>query len=50
MLQNLSANAHFSNIARGVIDIRDILYALTLQFFALTATVLVLEAKKYPAV
>lgn len=50
MLQNLSANAHFSNIARGVVDIRDILYALTLQFFALTATGLVLEAKKYPVV
>lgn len=48
MLQNLSANAHFSNIARGVVDIRDIFYALTLQFFALTATQLVLDAKKYP--
>ena len=48
ILQNLSANAHFSNVARGVIDIRDILYAVTLQFFALTATGLILEAKKYP--
>ncbi len=48
ILQNLSANAHFSNIARGVVDIRDILYAFTLQFFALTATGLILEAKKYP--
>ena len=48
ILQNLSANAHFSNVARGVIDIRDILYAITLQFFALTATGLILEAKKYP--
>lgn len=48
MLQNLSANAHFSNIARGVVDIRDILYALTLQFFALTATGLILETRKYP--
>ena len=48
ILQNLSANAHFSNVARGVIDIRDILYAVTLQFFALTATGLILETKKYP--
>ena len=48
MLQNLSANAHFSNIARGVVDIRDIFYALSLQFFALTAAHLVLDAKKYP--
>ncbi|MBQ1925047.1 MAG: ABC transporter permease subunit [Proteobacteria bacterium] len=48
ILQNLSVNAHFSNIARGVVDIRDILYALTLQFFAITATILKLESKKYP--
>ncbi|MBO5754320.1 MAG: ABC transporter permease subunit [Proteobacteria bacterium] len=48
ILQNISANVHFSNIARGVVDIRDILYAITLQFFALTATVLVIESRKYP--
>ncbi|MBQ9395862.1 MAG: ABC transporter permease subunit [Proteobacteria bacterium] len=50
ILQNFSVNAHFSNIARGVIDIRDIIYAVSLQFLALTATHLVLDIKKYPKV
>lgn len=48
ILQNLSAGAHFSNIARGVVDIRDILYAVSIQFFALSAAILQLESKKYP--
>lgn len=49
ILQNLSANVHFSNIARGVVDIRDILYALSIQFFALSGAVLRLEYQKYPS-
>ena len=48
VLGTLSADVHFSNIARGVVDIRDILYAVTIQFFALSAAVLQLESGKYP--
>jgi len=47
-LQNLSASYHFANIAKGVLDAKSILYTLSLQFFALTATILVIEAKRYP--
>ena len=50
VLQSLSASAHFSNAARGILDIRDLIYALTLQAIALTATGLVIEAKKYPKI
>lgn len=48
VLGTLSADVHFSNIARGVVDVRDILYAVTIQFFALSAAVLQLESGKYP--
>ena len=48
VLGTLSADVHFSNIERGVVDIRDILYAVTIQFFALSAAVLQLESGKYP--
>ncbi len=48
LLQYASANMHFSNIARGVVDIRDILYAATIQIFALAAAVLRIESQKYP--
>lgn len=48
VLQYASANAHFSNIARGVVDIRDILYAATIQIFALSTAVLRIESQKYP--
>ena len=47
-LQSVSANVHFSNIARGVVDIRDIIYALSIQTFMLFATDISIEAKKYP--
>ena len=50
ILQNISASQHFSNIARGVVDIRDILYVLALQCFALTATIFSLESRRYPKV
>ena len=48
VLGTLSADVHFSNIARGVVDIRDILYAVTIQFLALSAAVLQRESGKYP--
>lgn len=48
LLQELSASYHFSNIARGVIDIRDILYTLSLQCLALCGAVFMLEARRYP--
>ncbi len=44
--QYLSANHHFQNIAKGVIDLRDILYFVSLAFIALYATYLVIEEKK----
>ena len=49
ILQYISANAHFANIARGVVDIRDILYALTIQIFALATAVIQIESQKYPS-
>ncbi len=45
-LQYLSANYHFQNIAKGVLDLRDIIYFLSLSFVALYATNLVIEEKK----
>ena len=48
ILQNISANQHFSNIARGVVDMRDLIYAITLQCFALTATGFMMESQRYP--
>ena len=48
LLQNISASQHFSNIARGVVDIRDIIYVITLQGFALTGTGLTIESQRYP--
>ena len=48
LLQNLSASYHFSNIARGVMDIRDILYTLSLQCIAVCGAVFTLEARRYP--
>ncbi|MFW6124414.1 MAG: ABC transporter permease subunit [Acidobacteriota bacterium] len=44
--QYLSANHHFQNIAKGVIDLRDIIYFISLAFIALYATSLVIEEKK----
>ncbi|MBT8341243.1 MAG: ABC transporter permease subunit [Desulfatitalea sp.] len=41
----LSANAHFSNIAKGIIDSRDLVYFLSIAFIGLYATHLVMEEK-----
>jgi ABC-2 type transport system permease protein len=44
--QFLGADYHFRNIARGVLDSRDLIYFLSLSFLALFGTYLVLEQKK----
>lgn len=44
--QYFSANFHFQNIAKGVIDLRDILYFLTVSFIALYGTSLIMQEKK----
>jgi ABC-2 type transport system permease protein len=41
----LGADAHFENIAKGVLDSRDILYFLSLTFIGLYATSLAMEEK-----
>jgi len=43
----LSVNYHFSNISRGVIDSRDVIYYLSLIFFFLFLAVRALESRKW---
>jgi ABC-2 type transport system permease protein len=43
----LSVDYHFSNIARGVIDSRDVIYYLSLVFFFLFLAVRALESRKW---
>ena len=45
-VQFFSANYHFQNIARGVVDSRNILYFLTISFVALYGTNLIMQEKK----
>jgi ABC-2 type transport system permease protein len=42
----LSTVIHFENIAKGIVDTRDILYFLSLMFMGLYATHLVMLEKK----
>jgi ABC-2 type transport system permease protein len=42
----LSASIHFDNIARGIVDSRDVLYFLSIVFIGLYATHLVMQEKK----
>jgi gliding motility-associated transport system permease protein len=42
----LGANNHFENVAKGIVDSRDILYFISVVFIALFATSLVMEEKK----
>ncbi len=42
----LSSSTHFENIAKGVVDSRDILYFLSIMFISLYATHLVMQEKK----
>jgi len=44
--QYFSANFHFQNIAKGLLDSRDILYFLTISFVALYGTGLIMQEKK----
>jgi ABC-2 type transport system permease protein len=41
----ISADAHFKNIAKGIVDSRDIVYFLSIIFMGLYATHLVMEEK-----
>jgi ABC-2 type transport system permease protein len=47
ILQFLSTEYHFSNISRGVIDSRNLIYFLSVIFFFLTLSVRVLEIRKW---
>jgi len=47
VLEYLSVNYHFSNISRGVIDSRDLIYYLSLIFFFLFLAVRVLSSRKW---
>ena len=42
----LSAAIHFDNVAKGIVDTRDILYFLSIMFIGLYATHLVMHEKK----
>ncbi len=47
LLELLSTDYHFGNLARGVIDSRDIIYYLSMMFFFLFLTSQVLESRKW---
>ena len=42
----LGAGSHFQNVARGIIDTRDIVYFLSLVFLGLYAAHLAMQEKK----
>ena len=46
IFQYLSANFHFQNISKGVLDSRDLLYFVVLSFIALYSTNLIMQEKK----
>lgn len=46
VLGNLGAALHFQNIAKGIIDSRDILYFFSIIFISLYGTYLAIQAKK----
>lgn len=45
-IASLSFLTHFDNIARGVIDLRDVIYFVSVMAFWLYATVVIIEMKK----
>jgi ABC-2 type transport system permease protein len=47
LLEYLSIDYHFNNIARGVIDSRDLIYYFSLMFLFLFLTVQTLESRKW---
>jgi ABC-2 type transport system permease protein len=46
VFQYFSANFHFKNFAKGVVDTRDILYFLSVMFIALYLSAFILKEKK----
>jgi ABC-2 type transport system permease protein len=46
IIGNLAADYHFKNIAKGIIDSRDILYFLSLIFIGLYGSHLVMQGKE----
>ena len=46
VFQYFSANYHFQNIAKGVVDSRDLLYFVSVSFIALYVTNLIMQEKK----
>ncbi|MEJ2038560.1 MAG: ABC transporter, partial [Desulfosarcinaceae bacterium] len=46
LVEYISASHHFENIARGIIDTRDIIYFASVIFLGLYATHLVMKEKK----
>jgi len=46
VLQYIGADFHFQNIAKGIIDSRDLLYFASTSFIALVASNLVMQGKK----
>jgi len=46
VLEYIGADFHFQNIAKGIIDSRDILYFASSSFVALYASNLVMQGKK----
>ena len=46
VLEYLSTSFHFKNIARGVLDVRDVTYYLTVIGVSLTAAVASLKASR----
>ncbi|MBW1691686.1 MAG: ABC transporter [Deltaproteobacteria bacterium] len=46
LLQYLGADFHFSNISKGILDSRDILYFLSVSFIALYGTYLGMQEKR----
>ena len=46
-IQSIGISAHYSSMSRGVIDLRDMLYFLTLSAFFLSLTVLKLQSRKW---
>ncbi len=45
VLENLGADYHFQNIAKGVIDSRDVIYFLSIVFIGLYGTNLAMKSK-----
>lgn len=46
LLEYISADYHFGNIAKGILDVKDIVYFLTIIFICLYSSRLVLEQRK----